>query len=160
MNALGTRLLEGVTIVSGAGSSVIDQATVRLDEHGVVESIEPGGPASGLVLMAPAVDLHLDVMTERRRPRASVVLDLDQTIATLDAELVASGIGTVCIAARFEDEPAKGVELADALALCECVERMAPTLVSDSRVHARVEVTEEAGPPHWSRRWSAPPASR
>jgi len=141
-----TDLLEGVTLVAGDGAPARHPVTVRVDEHGVVESIDDGGRPSGLVLMPPAVDLHLDVMAERRRPRASVVLDLDQTVATLDAELAASGIGTVCIGARFEDEPATGVEIADALALCDTVERLAPSLVCDWRVHARVEATEDAGP--------------
>jgi alpha-D-ribose 1-methylphosphonate 5-triphosphate diphosphatase len=142
MTRLDTALLDGVTVVPGDGSAVIDDAIVRLDAEG----IEPGMSPSRLVLAAPAVDLHLDVMTDRRRPRAGVVLELEQTVATLDAELVASGIGTVCIAARFEHEPAKGVDMADALALCETVERLAPTLVCDWRVHARVEVTEDEGP--------------
>ncbi|HTE61174.1 MAG TPA: hypothetical protein VK631_12555, partial [Solirubrobacteraceae bacterium] len=146
MTPLERALLDGVTVVPGDGSAAIEDAVVRLDAHGIVQSIEPGGSPSRLVLAAPAVDLHLDVMTERRRPRAGVVLELEQTLATLDAELVASGIGTVCIAARFEDEPAKGVEMADALALCDTVERLAPALVCDWRVHARVEVTEDEGP--------------
>jgi alpha-D-ribose 1-methylphosphonate 5-triphosphate diphosphatase len=146
MTPLETALLDGVTVVPGDGSPVIEDAVVRLDADGIVQSIEPGGSPARLVLAPPAVDLHLDVMTERRRPRAGVVLELEQTVATLDAELVASGIGTVCIAARFEDEPAKGVEMIDALALCETVEQLAPTLVCDWRVHARVEVTEDEGP--------------
>lgn len=146
MTATTTGLLEGVTVVPGDGSRPLYDAVVRVDADGVVESIEGGGPPSRLVLMPPAVDLHLDVLAERRRPRASVVLDLEQTVATLDAELVASGIGTVCIGARFEHEPAKGVELADAHALCEVVDRLSGTLVCDWRVHARVEVTEPQGP--------------
>jgi alpha-D-ribose 1-methylphosphonate 5-triphosphate diphosphatase len=137
-------LLRGVTVVTGG--TALEDAVVRLDADGVVESIEPGAAPARLVLMPPAIDVHLDVVPERQRPRASVVLELEQTVATLDAELVASGIGSVCIAARIEDEPTKGVVLADALALCEVVERLAPVLVCDWRLHVRVEVTEEAGP--------------
>lgn len=139
-------LLEGVTVVTGDGATTIENAVVRLDADGVVESIEPGAAAARLVLCPPAVDLHLDVVPERRRPRGGVVLELEQTLATLDAELVASGIGTVCIAARFEHEPSKGVELRDALALCSTVEALGPALVCEWYVHARVEVTDADAP--------------
>lgn len=139
-------LLRGVTLVAGDGSPPVEDAIVQLDGDGVIIAIESGAAPARLVLMPPAVDLHLDVITERRRPRASVVLDLAQSIVTLDAELVTSGIGTVCIAARFEDEPAKGVYMEDALALCEIVAGLGGSLVCDWRVHARVEVTESAAP--------------
>ncbi len=141
-------LLQGITLVPGDGPAR-GPVTVRLDHAGTVTAIEPTGdvPAEGaFVLTPPMVDLHLDVIPERRRPRAGVVLDLEQSITTLDAELVASGIGTVCISARFEDEAAKGVVMADALALCEVVERLASTLVCDWRIHARVEITEPEAP--------------
>lgn len=139
-------LLHGVTLVAGDGSPPVQDAIVRLDGDGIVTAIQPGAAQGRLVLMPPAVDLHLDVIPERRRPRASVVLDLAQTVVTLDAELTAAGIGTVCIAARFEDEPAKGVHLRDALALCEVVDDLNRSLVCDWRVHARVEVTESDAP--------------
>lgn len=141
-----TGLLHGVTMIAGDGSPPVEDAIVRLNGDGVVTAIEPGRAAARLVLMPPAVDLHLDVVPERRRPRASVVLELAQTVITLDAELVASGVGTVCVAARFEDEPAKGVRLEDALALCTVVGGLRESLVCDWRVHARVEVTEPGAP--------------
>jgi alpha-D-ribose 1-methylphosphonate 5-triphosphate diphosphatase len=89
------------------------------------------------------VDLHLDVIPERRRPRATVELDLDSVVSTLDAEVAASGIGTVCIGVRCEEEPGKGLRLADAAELARSLERLGDRLSSDWRVHARVEVTDE-----------------
>lgn len=142
-------LLEGITLVPGDGTEH-GPVTVRLQADGTVAAIELGAgdrsDGATLVLAPAAVDLHLDVMPERRRPRAGVLLDLDQSIVTLDAELVANGIGTVCIAARFEEEPAKGVGMADAIATCEAVERLAASLACDWRIHARVEVTEPEAP--------------
>nr|WTB30928.1 alpha-D-ribose 1-methylphosphonate 5-triphosphate diphosphatase [Streptomyces sp. NBC_00830] len=138
--------IERVRVVPGvAGTSVAD-ATVVVDGDGVVRAIEPtdrlGEAPSELLLIPAAVDLHLDVVANRRRPRASVELDLPGVIATLDAECAGAGIATVSIAARFEEAPAKGVRLDDAVTLCEVVEDLADDLACDWRIHGRVEVTD------------------
>jgi alpha-D-ribose 1-methylphosphonate 5-triphosphate diphosphatase len=122
-------------------------ALVRIDAGGVVEAIEDAGvgdaAAARRLLVPPITDIHLDVLRERRRPRAGVELELERAIAMLDAELAASGYATVCICARFEDAPEKGVRLADAARLCELVERHGERLGCEWLVHARVEVTDE-----------------
>jgi alpha-D-ribose 1-methylphosphonate 5-triphosphate diphosphatase len=137
-------VIHDVAVLPGAGRPVIDVATVVIDAEGVVREIEPGGEPSGLVLMPAAVDLHLDNLRERRRPRATVNLDQRDVLVALDAECAAAGIAVVCIAARCEHAPGKGVVLEDAVALAATVEELAPALACDWRVHARVEVTEDA----------------
>jgi alpha-D-ribose 1-methylphosphonate 5-triphosphate diphosphatase len=137
------RVLRDVMVLPGGGRQEIACAAVTLDADGVVESIEPvQGPAQR-VLAPPAVDLHFDVLRERRRPRATVELELERVVPLLDGELAAAGIGTVCVGARFEEEPSKGIRMADATALCALVERLAPSLSCDWLLHARVEVDEE-----------------
>ncbi|MGH8932715.1 MAG: alpha-D-ribose 1-methylphosphonate 5-triphosphate diphosphatase, partial [Egibacteraceae bacterium] len=136
------RTIRGVLLLPGGGQAPIGDADVTLDDAGVVTGIHPARSSNGLVLMPAAVDLHLDNLPARRRPRATVELDLDQVLVTLDAEVAAAGIATVCVAARFEDAPGKGVVLSDAIALCEVVERLAGRLAVDWRIHARVELTD------------------
>lgn len=133
---LGVRLLPGC---SGGVQSV----AVALDENGVVDAIRPARTDGERYLIPPLVDLHLDVLNERRRPRASVELGIPEMLLDLDAECAGAGIGTVCVAARFEDEPARGIRLEDAIEVCRAVHSLAPHLLADWRIHARVEVTDE-----------------
>lgn len=135
--------IEGVTVVAGGGAAPVPGATVVLDSDGVVRAIEPGGGFDGTLLVPAAVDVHLDVLSTRRRPRAGVELDLPTVLAALDAECAGAGIATVCIAARFEHAPTKGVLLREAVALCQAVEELAPLLACDWRVHGRVEITDD-----------------
>jgi alpha-D-ribose 1-methylphosphonate 5-triphosphate diphosphatase len=117
--------------------------TVVLDADGTVTEIAPGGVPSDLALVPAAVDLHLDNLRERRRPRATVELDHRTVILALDAECAAAGIGTVCVAARCEEAPGKGIELRHAVEVATAVEELAPSLACDWRIHARVEVTDD-----------------
>ncbi|MBF6213128.1 alpha-D-ribose 1-methylphosphonate 5-triphosphate diphosphatase [Nocardia puris] len=133
----------GVTIVTGHGASVITAAAVVIDDElGVVTELAEGAP--GDYFLVPAgVDLHLDNLVERRRPRATVTLDHDTVLSALDAECAAAGMGVVCIAARCEDSPRKGIAIEDAGRLAESLERLGPDLACDWRIHARVELTDD-----------------
>ncbi|MGV9801391.1 alpha-D-ribose 1-methylphosphonate 5-triphosphate diphosphatase [Mycobacterium sp. NPDC003449] len=140
-------VIEGVTVVPGAGRPVVDNAVVVLDDDGCVAEIAAtsAGAAgrSGLYLMPAGVDLHLDNLVQRRRPRATVSLDHEAVIGVLDAECAAAGVGTVCVAARCEDSPRKGIAIADAAVLAAVIEDLAPDLACDWRIHARVELTDD-----------------
>lgn len=138
-------VIDGVTLVPGGGGPVIPQAVVVLDEDGVVVEIGEGRFSDDLLLVPGAVDLHLDNLVQRRRPRATVSLDHEAVISVLDAECAAAGIATVCIAARCEDSPRKGISIADAAILSAVVESLGPKLCCDWRIHARVELTDAAG---------------
>jgi alpha-D-ribose 1-methylphosphonate 5-triphosphate diphosphatase len=138
-----TFAIDDVTVVPGNGAEVLQCATVTVGDDGIVVSIEPtNGPSKGFLLPS-AVDLHLDNVRERRRPRATVELALSEVIPMLDVECAAAGVGTVFVSGRFEHEPRKGVILSDALALCELIEELHPSLACDWFIHARVEVTDE-----------------
>lgn len=141
--------IAGVTVVPGDGRSPTVAADVELDSDGIVVAIEPTTTPTTVerMLVPAAVDVHLDNLTERRRPRATVRLDQHSVLAVLDAECAAVGIGTVCISARCEDAPRKGVHVEDAAELARTLEEMAPTLACDWRIHARVEVTDDAALP-------------
>lgn len=137
--------IEAVTVVPGGGRRPVHNATVVLDD-GYVVKIIPGEENVGapeLMLVPGGIDLHLDNLSERRRPRATVQLDHATVLTTLDAECAAAGLTTVCIAARCEDSPRKNLAIADAARLAATVERLAPTLSCDWRIHARVELTDE-----------------
>lgn len=142
-------VIDHVRVVPGRGESTIDHARVSLDHDGVVTAIEPSAaPASAdatprLTLVPAAVDLHLDNLRERRRPRATVELDHELVIAALDAECAAAGIGTVAISARCEHSPGNGIELRHAGEVARAVESLANTLACDWLIHARVEVTDD-----------------
>lgn len=135
--------IEGVTVVPGGGRPVIESANIIIGDDGTVQSIAPTAGTSDDYLIPAAVDLHLDNLAERRRPRATVDLPLDAVVPMLDVECAAAGIGSVLISAPFEDEPRKGRILSDAVALCRLVEELHPVLACDWFVHARVEVTDE-----------------
>jgi alpha-D-ribose 1-methylphosphonate 5-triphosphate diphosphatase len=136
-------VIDGVTVVPGGGKPVIPDAAVVLDDVGTVVEIGDGAPADDLFLVPAAVDLHLDNLLQRRRPRATVSLDHETVITVLDAECAAAGIGTVCIAARCEDSPTQGIAIGDATELAAVVEKLAPHLCCDWRIHARVELTDD-----------------
>ena len=148
---MALNIIENVTVVPGDGAPPTYHATVTIDDDGIVqqitgsaESTEPEQDEQTVRYLTPAaVDLHLDNMTERRQPRATVVLNQDAVLTALDAECAAAGIGTVCIAARCEDAPGKGVFIEDAVELAEILERLAPVLACDWRIHVRVEVTDD-----------------
>ncbi|MGV0744822.1 alpha-D-ribose 1-methylphosphonate 5-triphosphate diphosphatase [Mycolicibacterium sp. XJ870] len=139
-------VIENVTVIPGGGRPVVANAAVVLDDDGrvceIAQMADTGSP--GDVYLVPAgVDLHLDNLVQRRRPRATVSLDHEAVISVLDAECAAAGIGTVCVAARCEDSPRKGIAIADAAVLAAVVEDLAPHLSCDWRVHARVELTDD-----------------
>ncbi len=137
-------VIEGVTVVPGGGREAIPNAIVTLDARGRVEDITPDAAAGDDLYLVPgAVDLHLDNLLQRRRPRATVSLEHAAIIPVLDAECAAAGISTVCIAARCEDSPRKGIAIADAAVLAAVLEELAPMLACDWRIHARVELTDE-----------------
>jgi alpha-D-ribose 1-methylphosphonate 5-triphosphate diphosphatase len=137
-------VIEGVTVLPGNGRPAIPDAAVTLDADGRVTDIAEGvAPSADLLLVPGGVDLHLDNLVERRRPRATVSLDHEAVISVLDAECAAAGIATVCVAARCEESPRKGIEIADAAVLAAVIEKLAPFLCCDWRIHARVELTDE-----------------
>jgi len=133
--------IRGVDLTAAGFAPGTHDVVVGAD--GRLLQVEPSNLQVRFVLRSPMVDLHLDVIPERRRPRATVELDLDSVVSTLDAEVAASGIGTICIGVRCEEEPGKGIRLDDAAALARSLERLGDRLSSDWRVHARVEVTDE-----------------
>ncbi|WP_102145370.1 alpha-D-ribose 1-methylphosphonate 5-triphosphate diphosphatase [Mycobacterium hubeiense] len=136
-------VIDGVTVIPGNGRPIMRDAAVLLDAVGTVIEITEGAPADDLLLVPAAVDLHLDNLVQRRRPRATVSLDHEAVITVLDAECAAAGISTVCVAARCEHSPRKGIDIADAAALAAAVEKLAPYLCCDWRIHARVELTDD-----------------
>lgn len=135
--------IEAVTLVPGEGQPVIHSANVIVGDDGRVLSIERTSGTSDDFLIPAAVDLHLDNLVARRRPRATVHLPLESVVPVLDVECAAAGIGAVLVSARFEDEPKKGITSSDAVALCELIEQLHPFLACDWFIHARVEVTDE-----------------
>lgn len=137
-------VIEGVTVVPGGGRDAVPNAVVVLDAEGRVEEITPDAADGNDLYLVPAgVDLHLDNLQQRRRPRATVSLDHAAVISVLDAECAAAGIATVCVAARCEDSPRKGIAIADAAVLASVLEELGPVLCCDWRIHARVELTDE-----------------
>lgn len=136
-------VIDGVTVIPGHGRAVIRNAAVVLDERGRVAEIGDGADSRDVFLVPAGVDLHLDNLVERRRPRATVSLDHAAVLSVLDAECAAAGIATVCIAARCEDSPRKGLAVADAARLAAVVEELGPFLSCDWKIHARVELTDD-----------------
>ena len=136
-------VIEGVTVIPGGRRPVVRDAVVVLDDGQVVEITAGAAPGGDIYLVPAGVDLHLDNLVERRRPRATVSLDHAAVLTVLDAECAAAGIATVCVAARCEDSPRKGIAIADAAVLAATLEDLAPFLCCDWRIHARVELTDD-----------------
>ncbi|EKF21109.1 hypothetical protein C731_4914 [Mycolicibacterium hassiacum DSM 44199] len=140
---MGRTVIDGVTVIPGGGKPVRTDAAVTLEADGTVSEITAGAPADGWILAPAAVDLHLDNLVQRRRPRATVTLDPAAVLIALDAECAAAGIATVCVAARCEHAPQKGIDIADAVTLATTLEQLGPSLCCDWRIHARVELTDD-----------------
>jgi alpha-D-ribose 1-methylphosphonate 5-triphosphate diphosphatase len=138
-----TFAIDDVTVVPGDGQEMLDCATVTVGDDGIVMSIEPTEGVSVGYLLPSSIDVHLDNVRERRRPRATVELPQAEVLPGLDVECAAAGIGTILVSGRFEHEPRKGVILSDAIELCELIEELHPNLACDWFIHARVEVTDE-----------------
>lgn len=150
-----TTVIENVILIPGGGVPVQEKVDVVVDAEGRVAKITRASSTAtslpeaspkavpDLFLLPFAVDTHLDNMTERRKPRATVWLDQATVLNTLDAECAAAGLGVVCIAARCENAPGKGVFVDDAIHIAQLVEKQADSLACDWRIHARVEVTDD-----------------
>jgi alpha-D-ribose 1-methylphosphonate 5-triphosphate diphosphatase len=143
--AVPAQLLRGITLASG-GAPLAGPVDVTLDGDGVVLAVAPSAERRPLLLAPPAVDLHLDVLARRARPRADVDLPLATVLAGLDAEALAAGCATVCLAARFEEEPARGLSLQRAVDLCRTLPDAARGLGCAWRIHARIALDEPDAP--------------
>jgi alpha-D-ribose 1-methylphosphonate 5-triphosphate diphosphatase len=94
-------------------------------------------------LLPGLVDLHSDCLEARARPRTPTVLSLEEALLELDAEVAAHGITTHFVCACLEENLTKFRSPDRAAETVEAVERLAPELRADHRVHLRVDVTGE-----------------
>ena len=105
--------------------------------------MEPGAghlrlDAAGLLVLPGLVDCHGDAFERHIMPRPGVAFDIDLALRDADRALLASGITTAFHGVTWSWEPGlRGPE--NARALVAAIERLAPELGADTRLHLRHE---------------------
>jgi alpha-D-ribose 1-methylphosphonate 5-triphosphate diphosphatase len=94
--------------------------------------------ATGLLVLPGMIDIHGDTLERIVEPRPGVQFPLDLAVREADRQLVTGGITTAYHAVTWSWEPGlRGRETA--LALLDAIERHAPRLTVDTRIHLRHE---------------------
>jgi alpha-D-ribose 1-methylphosphonate 5-triphosphate diphosphatase len=118
------------------GGRVVEVGDVNSDADTVID-------ADGRYVLPGLVDLHGDDIENHLHPRSGVRMDTATALSTADRANVSAGITTKFHAISFEVDdsknrsPALAADLTDAVTATE-------DLLTDHRLHARCEVTQEA----------------
>jgi alpha-D-ribose 1-methylphosphonate 5-triphosphate diphosphatase len=94
-------------------------------------------------LLPGLVDLHVDTLAKKVFPRPSTELPLEAGLIDFDLEAVAYGITTPFLCVAFEEDSTKHRSVAQARRIVETAAALVKELVTDVRLHLRVDVTGE-----------------
>ncbi len=112
---------------------------IGLDD-GIIANLTVGAEAAprGLVALPGIVDLHGDAIEHPLMPRPGVDMPVEVALCDTDRRLAANGITTALHGLTCSWEPGlRSAETVDAV--LDALERLAPTLWVDHRVHLRFE---------------------
>jgi alpha-D-ribose 1-methylphosphonate 5-triphosphate diphosphatase len=132
------RVVTGDTVVDGGVRIEGDRIVAVGDVDDAPTAVDVGGR----YVLPGLVDLHGDDIESHLFPRSGARMDTHMALTAADRANVAAGITTKFHAVSFErDEeqsrsPALGADLAEAIAAAD-------DLVTDHRLHARCEVTQQ-----------------
>ncbi|MFV9506064.1 MAG: alpha-D-ribose 1-methylphosphonate 5-triphosphate diphosphatase [Oscillochloridaceae bacterium umkhey_bin13] len=128
---------------------VIETGWLQIEEGRLValgEGAAPAGPAlngAGLTALPGIIDMHGDMLEREVEPRPGARFPLTVAIHELDKRLAAAGVTTAYAALSFWDhdgkDPVRELELVREL-IGE-VHRVRDDLLTDLRIHARLEVS-------------------
>jgi alpha-D-ribose 1-methylphosphonate 5-triphosphate diphosphatase len=94
-------------------------------------------------LLPGLIDLHADTLAKKVFPRPSTELPLEAGLIDFDLEAVAYGITTPFLCVAFEEDSTKHRSVAQARRIVETAASLVRELVTDVRLHLRVDVTGE-----------------
>lgn len=100
----------------------------------------PGINCAGLLAIPGIVDLHGDMLERDIEPRPRAFFPVDMALYELDKRLAATGITTAYAAVSFAWNKSDLRRTDVAVDIIETVNRLRPTLLVDTLVHARFEV--------------------
>jgi alpha-D-ribose 1-methylphosphonate 5-triphosphate diphosphatase len=126
------------------GGVVVEDGTISAVGPDVDREAETRIDADGKYVLPGLVDLHGDDIEGHLFPRANSRMTTSMALASADRANVAAGVTTKFHAISFKDAPDEdrspelAVELVDAIDGAE-------TALADHRIHARCEVSDEAG---------------
>jgi alpha-D-ribose 1-methylphosphonate 5-triphosphate diphosphatase len=131
--------------------TVVERGWLRLEggliaQVGEGEAPAGGGRAvdgAGLTAMPGAIDLHGDMLEREVEPRPGASFPLDMAVHELDKRLAAAGVTTAYAALSFWDHDGQDTVRGQQLVtrLVHQIHHMRAELLTDLRVHARLEVS-------------------
>ncbi|QER41866.1 alpha-D-ribose 1-methylphosphonate 5-triphosphate diphosphatase [Thermodesulfobacterium sp. TA1] len=143
-------LIEGSKVITPFG--VLDQGYVLVSEGKILE-VGEGEPkysvkrikAKGMFLLPGLIDLHSDAIEKEVEPRPNTFFPFELAILELDRKLALWGITTFFHAISFADKELglRSNQLASKLA--ETILKLKPRLLTNHKIHARLELTNVKG---------------
>lgn len=135
--------------------AVIERGHLQI-EGGRLAAVAPGDAppgravdGAGLTAIPGVIDLHGDMLEREVEPRPGAHFPLDMALHELDKRLAAAGITTAYAALSFwehdNDNTVRGLDLVRRLVAA--IHAMRGELLTDLRVHARLEVSTPAVAP-------------
>lgn len=133
---------------------VLEKASVRL-EHGVIAEIREGSAphtdlhGEGLTLIPGIVDLHGDMLEREIEPRPGAQFPMEMSLLELDKRLAAAGVTTAYTAISFQERQSRGHIRSSERAreIIQEVVAFRDSLLTDTRIHVRFEVTNPSAAP-------------
>jgi alpha-D-ribose 1-methylphosphonate 5-triphosphate diphosphatase len=129
--------------------AVVERGWLRLEGGQIVEVDAGDAPAGraldgrGLTAIPGIIDLHGDMLEREVEPRPGAHFPLDMAVYELDKRLAAAGVTTAYAALSFwehdNENSVRGLDLV--CRLVEEIHRLRAGLLTDLRVHARLEVS-------------------
>jgi alpha-D-ribose 1-methylphosphonate 5-triphosphate diphosphatase len=129
--------------------TLVERGWLRLEGDVIAafgEGEGPRGPAvdgNGLTAIPGVIDLHGDMLEREVEPRPSTHFPIDMAVYELDKRLAAAGVTTAYAALSFWEHDAqdtvRGLELVRRLV--DTIHELRDGLLTDLRVHARLEVS-------------------
>lgn len=133
--------IENARVLATDGDLGHRPVTVEGETIGRLGDEPPGAarwPAAGGLLLPGIVDLHGDAFERQLMPRPGVCMDLALALHDTDRQMIANGITTALHAVTCSWEPGlRGRETVRRF--LDAIERLAPSLACDTRVHLRYE---------------------
>ncbi|AMV73719.1 alpha-D-ribose 1-methylphosphonate 5-triphosphate diphosphatase [Desulfuromonas carbonis] len=146
-------VIDAATVVTP--EAVLPECSVRV-EQGRIAELRPGGSfngsdphldARGKHLFPGFIDLHCDAIEKQIEPRPNTFFPVDIAIHELDKKLAACGVTTIFHSLSFAELEVGLRSNGMAAKIVREVNRQAPTLRINTRVHTRFEVTDGGAVP-------------
>ena len=145
-------VIDGATVVTPDG--VLPDCSLRVAEgriaelrQGAFNGRDPHFDGRGKHLFPGFIDLHCDAIEKQIEPRPNTFFPVDIAIHELDKKLAACGVTTIYHSLSFAELEVGLRSNGMAAQIVREVNRQAPALRINTRVHTRFEVTDDGAVP-------------